>query len=255
MNQNSTIVYVYINDNVAISSLRSATVLQKIILPTSAYSALSLLVCISVLASPNLKDPTYKFLLAIATADFLYMFLSFIGQAANLGCQSVPMLCGSRSQYIVAIMDWIIARYSTSCLAVFSILSEIYLTIDRLLMIQNIRTLRGLTFKHVGPILICTSLIYYSPVWFTFQVVASGRVFVYRNQTYPEYVLTKSAIGKSDAGTVLSTALNFIRLSLVVIVLLILNLITVICFARYINRKKSLLIRSGRIFRILLFRI
>jgi hypothetical protein len=152
----------------------------------------------------------------------------------DVNCRPKPFLCGSDAQYFTHLMDWLLYHSFTSCIAIFSILSEIFLSTQRLLMIRGLNCLKSWNVKHVGPVLATVSLLYYLPVWFSYEIKATDLAYVYKNQTFREFDLPMS-----DAEWLLSS-LSIIRIFMVMIVLLSLNILSIIAFNRYLKSKSNL---------------
>jgi hypothetical protein len=195
---------------------------------------------IIVFAHPNLKDPVFKIFLTISISDFAYMVLNLVNTAIDVYCEPAPYMCGSRAQLAAFIMDQLSSNYLTSCLALYSILGEIFLSTQRLFIIQNSRILKGLTVKTVGPALTIISLVYYLPYWFAYDFVKTGNVFFYRNQTYVEYSLVANDFANSLIGNWFLSALSIVRMLLVSVVLFIINIISVFYFRKYFSERTKL---------------
>jgi hypothetical protein len=203
-------------------------------------------ISIVVFAHPNLKDPAFKILLTVAIVDFSYMCLLLLNRVMDMYCEPMPFMCGSNAQLFAFITDQLIMNYLTSCMAIYSILCEIFLTVQRMFLIKNKFLLKNVTVRTVGPIFGITSLIYYSPYWFAYDFVTTNKVYVYRNQTYLEWNLVANDFGNSDAGKWLLSALGIFRMLLVLVVLLVLNIVSAVVFRNHFSKRAMLL--SGIIF-------
>jgi hypothetical protein len=208
-----------------------------------------ILLNILVFANPRLADPAFKILLTIAITDLLYMLLDLINLFMDIYCEPMPFMCGNggiNGQYISFFLDQLLGNYLTSCLALYSILAEIFLITQRLFHITDLRGLRGLTARHVSPVIAVISLIYYLSFWFCYAFKATGQIFVYKNHTYVEYNLELTRFGETSAGTWLLSALNIVRMALVIVVLFFLNMLSVVYFQKFLKKKSNLTGKSGK---------
>jgi hypothetical protein len=198
-------------------------------------------ISIVVFAHPNLKDPAFKILLTVATVDFSYMCLLLLNRVMDMYCEPMPFMCGSNAQLFAFITDQLVNNYLTSSMAIYSILCEIFLTLQRTLLIKNNTLLKNVTVKTVGPIFGIVSLIYYSPYVFAYDFVTTNKVYEYRNQTYVEWNLVANDFGISAAGSWLLSALSIFRTILVLVVLLGLNIVSTVLFRNHFSKRAMLL--------------
>jgi hypothetical protein len=208
------------------------------------FSAICAFIVILVCASSNLKDPTYKFILVVAITDCIYMTLLILQLFLDASCTPTPFISSSSAQYITLFLRQLINNCITSSLVLFSILSEIFLSAQRLFLIRGMPFLKNLTVKHVGPILGVISLIYYLPSWFTDNVKPNGIIYSYKGENYTAYTLGMTEFGETSASTWLGTVLDFFRMFLVNIVLLIVNIISIISFRKYMANKSNLIVQA-----------
>jgi hypothetical protein len=209
-----------------------------IVLTSSAFSLICCAMNVAVLSSSKLKDPLYKFMMLISSVDFLYMVQVVVGIFLEVECLPAPYLCGGDyAQYFASWFYQASANYLTSCLAIFSILSEIFLTIQRLFLIKKLNHLKSLTWRHVSPGIAVISLLYYAPVWFSFTVVPTEVVYSYKGQNYTEWSLASTDIGNTVASSAILTSLQVFRTFLVMVVLLALNIASVFAFQKYMSKK------------------
>ena len=103
------------------------------------FSMLASLINLVVFANKNLRENhfTYNCLLCMSISDLSYSSLLIIWQYLSRFCQRSPLQCGSSAQYFSQIWSIAILDYFTSCLAIFSIFLEIFLTIQRYFLITN----------------------------------------------------------------------------------------------------------------------
>jgi hypothetical protein len=156
--------FIFTDPNTDLSKLVVYENAYKIAISTGVISLICCALNIAVLAHPTLKDPLYKCIMVISAVDFFYLLLVIVGSILEVDCMPAAYLCSANGQCVVTWFTHFNFSYLTSCLAIFSILSEIFLTTQRLFLIKNIKHLTNLTWKHVSPVIGLISLIYYVPV-------------------------------------------------------------------------------------------
>jgi hypothetical protein len=87
-------------------------------------------------------------------------------------------LCGEKGQLSSYMSLIIVDDYLSSCLAIFNIMMEVYLSVNRLLLIKKVNLIKDVTVRTVGPICGSLALIYYLPSLFANQVDKTGKVCV-----------------------------------------------------------------------------
>jgi hypothetical protein len=203
------------------------------------YMAISFsLLNISVLLNKKLKESLYRFLLIMATVDTLYGI--FVLSIVWTECpKENPNEC-SPYLYLVHLILFIgVSEYLTSCLALFNILLEIFLTTQRIFLISNLQIYRNASVKRVCFALLFISLIFYSPVLFMNQITS-----LYSKNEHSSRVVNfkrvRTEFGKTEYIKWTLIGLNSTRVALVTIVLLILNIVAIIKFNQYFERKFQL---------------
>lgn len=200
------------------------------------FGATTVSINISVFVNKKLTDRTYTFLLIESIVDMLYICMMGFSSVINCGTP-----CQSRSNTLWAlIIRYGLYEYLTSCFAINNILIQIYLSLDRLLIISNrsqtIFQKLGLkpTISAIG----LFSLAYYSPVLFIRKYVALG------DGTWKLFL---TDFGMSKAGRLIPGVLSTIRLILVTICLFSINMITFVKFKRHVNKKSKLTFNPSQI--------
>jgi hypothetical protein len=239
-NQTHKINYIDVDPLLDTQTLVANSAYNIVSAVTTAAMTIPTFISIAVFANPKLKDPAFKILLAVAIVDFSYMSLHFFNTLMDMYCKPMPFMCGSNVQQFSFIANQLIFNYLTSCMALYSILSEIFLTVQRMLLLKNNFVLKNVTVRIVGPVCGAISLIYYSPYWFAYDFITTGNVYVYRNQTFVEWNLVENDFGSSVAGSWLLSALSIIRMVLVLVVLLVLNIISTVRFRNHFSRRVTL---------------
>jgi hypothetical protein len=201
---------------------------------------------ILVFAHPNLTDPSFKILLTIAIADFLYLTLGLFSFVIDINCQPMPFMCGSSVQYFTYLFDYLYTYYLSNCLSLFSILAEIFLTTERILKIRNSNLFKNITVKTVILALTILSAVFYIPMFISFNLITTGKFYLYKNDIYVEYNLARSDFGISKTGSWLMSSQGIIRAFLVMIVLLVLNVVCILSFQSLVYEKANVSVKPGK---------
>jgi hypothetical protein len=188
------------------------------------------------------KSKMFEYLLVMSVVDFLYSLVGLIWQLLAKYCNEGKM-CGEYGQYFAIAYTIAIPIYYMSSMALFNILMEIFLTLDRLLMILNKPIIVKKTkLRIIVPSFAVFCTVYYVPLLF------QNKITPFLNNVWPnrtQYRMDATEFGLSDAGKVIPTVLSVIRLVLIFFVLFILNIITIVLFNTYQSRKKSMVIGAA----------
>lgn len=240
-------------------NLRAESSIKVYILVTpiiTLFGLVSNFINIIVFSNSKLKDSSYRLMLADSVIHFVY--LVFTGCGAAFYCVSI---CEVTSSYANKFFQLYFTDYLTSSLAIYSIFVEIYLSLQRLFIISNKKTLQNLSHKIVLSILFVLSLLFYMPNIFLKNIVSVERgvsiqsidVNVsYSNKTV-SFSLTTSIFGKSIYGKIIPVILTSIRIFLSIIVLSLINILTAIKFKKHFNRKYYLKAATITNFRSMIF--
>jgi hypothetical protein len=111
-----------------------------------------------VLSSRKLKDSSYKFMLANSINNFFYLLSVF----KFFDCDQT---CFPNQATLFHLIFYIaIDEYLSSCMAIFNLLIQIFLSFQRILLVLNKKFCLTITpFKGISAILI-VSLLYYAPI-------------------------------------------------------------------------------------------
>ncbi len=192
------------------------------------------LVSATVFANPKLKKSVYKFFLIQSIADALYSF-SLITIAPFYD------LCSSQSRqfdqhdtelkicYFYMFYAVFMSAFLTTCLSFFSIIDEIYLTLQRIYLVSNERSV--LIKKGANPYLVCLillplTLFAHTPVLFLSNI--NTVEYQLGNRTASVLVFHKTKFAESTEAVVIINLLNAVRMILVHVILLVVNIIAII---------------------------
>jgi hypothetical protein len=214
----------------------------------ASVSMLTSLVNVAVFAHPDLKDPTYKFLLVTSVLDIAYLVMAVFSYVYLKCCGDMPCLCGSDHQYKSQFLYILLLDYFTSSLAINSICTEIFLTVQRAYMIRKIGNLATLTVVKVGPVIGVISLVYYLPVWFLEKVVTTGNVYWFNGQAYTEYAIKATDFGSTQFGMSIWYIMSTLRIFLATFVMTTLNFFTISSFRSFLARKSKIVSSKHSIF-------
>jgi hypothetical protein len=235
----SSMTFININNQ---SVLRPGDVIRII---QSLLGMLTSFVCICIfIQKPILKSKssTFKYLLAMSANDFVYMLCLIVWIIlSKFTCiinKNMHTPHGLECSHFTLVYHIFISSYLTSAMALFDILLEIYLTLDRLFVIMNKKfPFKCSTTMSLIASLATFSLIFYSPILFL------NRIAIIQNEEKYS-ILEYTEFGKSKLGKSVPIILSLFRFFLVSIVLLILNVITIVEF-KFFHTKKNCIIKSA----------
>lgn len=201
------------------------------------------LISIKLLTNPRLRGPVYKFLLAMSISDSIYTGSMVMLAIMSIACGNNSSRCGQEAHFSLVLLYLIISEYLTSSLAFFNILVEIFLSIERLLLISGVKNLldKSKTLL-MSSILLIVSLLVYSPILFMNYVkdvkvpLASNHSTNQTTSFRTDYAPMKTEFGRSSLAMSIITALTLIRILLATLVLIILNSAVIIVLRFYFNK-------------------
>ncbi|CAF0953128.1 unnamed protein product [Brachionus calyciflorus] len=183
--------------------------------------------CINIIMFWNLKslDKTYKFYLISSLVDLFYSFIVAFYSLYSCGslCDSLNSNSLSKSIYMLVLDD-----YFTSCLAICNIFIELYLSTQRYLLIKKRKLVEKFKTCVIISAIFTISLIYYSPILFIKKIIKT------KDDGY-ETIRTK--FGETNLGSTIPIILSCIRLILASFILLIINILTLFYFTKYMKKK------------------
>jgi hypothetical protein len=188
---------------------------------------------VAVLANRRLHTSIFKGLCLTAVADCLYLLSMNIISVMIVACdlsmpQSAADRCGGPSISIYFyVLFMFLDEYLTSCLALFGILMEIYLTIQRILVITNSRScLARCPIRYMCSSIAALSFLIYSPYLAMYEVQG--------------HYIRSSEFGQSNAAVTIRTVIGLLRIFLVLFVLFVLNIVTIFKLKAYLLAKSRL---------------
>lgn len=174
------------------------------------------------------RDQIYKFYFFSSIADALYMTMIslYVLFSCGIPCENLNGKQLYRHVYMIVLDD-----YVTSCLAIYTILIELFITIQRYCMFTTNAILQTQRPKIFMAIICLFSLVFYIPVLFLKKIVHLGK---------NEYKIENTKFGLSAAGRVIPIVLSSIRLFVASFLLLVINIFTLIKFKKYLKKKKAM---------------
>jgi hypothetical protein len=191
----------------------------------------------SVLAHSKLKDTLYKFLLAMAVSDFLYSGLIFALSIFARLCYVGDV--GPTGYFVFLVLYILISEFITSCLAFFNIKLEIFLTLQRIVIISNNTDsfLKTSKYKYVCSFLMAVTATLYTPMLYMNEITRMEFYDESSNATLVDYRLVKTEFSRGRFALNYVTSLNTTRIALVTLVFLVFNIAAIVKFRAYLMKK------------------
>lgn len=186
---------------------------------------------ISVFLNPKMKNITFKYMLNTSIADVIY--LGCLSYNVMKYCTACPLYNTYYTQFYIAYEN----DYFTSCLAIFVIMTDIVISIERYLILKKMSFLRKISYKWITSILLLVSFIYYLPIIFFRDIITIKTNTTSLNTTFIQisYIAVKNTLGLSNFGRVMPIVLTVVRLFLGIVLLTVIN-----SFNTYELRKRIL---------------
>ena len=213
------------------------------------FGILTNLLNILVFLNAKMKDISFKYLLVTSISDLFYLVIlsySFIDLCTD---------CPLNNTYFTKFYDIFLFHYVAASLAIFCILTEIFLSLIRLSVLKKNNYLLSINYFKILAFLFLISFIFYSPLTLFKQIIP---IIINKNNSnnstndYIEYTEVKTQLGSSSFGTITTIVLQSIRMILAMIILTSINIMIVIEYRkRYSNRFKNqtFFISKGNIYR------
>ena len=194
----------------------------------------------------KLKDRLYRYMFANSLADVAYtslMNFTILFSVFIVCNKSIPFGCPSSYSYYLSIVMYILfMEYMTSCLAFFNIVLEIFLTVERIILISNFDSnrLKNAKTKLVCSVIFSIALFLHSPLLFVNKI--TGEMFNSDNNpnNKTKLKLEKTEFGASYIAKTYLSSLSILRIVLVIFVLLVLNVVALFKFKAFTRNKQNL---------------
>ncbi len=186
----------------------------------------------------NLKDSSFKYMLVTSFSDLLYLGLSLI--AAILS--DLYEADGFNHSYFKNIYLLWIDDYFTGCLAIFCILIDIVLALQRYLILLNKTCCQKMSHNIIMIVLLIISLIYYLPILYFTDVICN-----FSNQTnLTQCKAVRNQQGSSLLGNLSVILMSAFRIFLVIIILTSINILNSYEFKKRFRNYHSTSTMSGK---------
>jgi hypothetical protein len=195
------------------------------------------------------QKPMLQFFLAMSLSDVIYSLIFAIlipisracmWQKENNSAEDADLkVC-----YIASVLFIMLSDYLASCLALFNISIEIFVTCQRVIIVSRDLTANEKR-QRLRPWAICllifiVSLTVYSPVLLMNKV----QLVEIRNETTGavrrDYSNEKNEFGRTSGGLFIIKLVTLFRMFLVTVVLTVVNIIASIKFTAFLKRKSAL---------------
>ncbi len=191
------------------------------------------------------KNSLNRFMLAYSIADCLYLSIGSFSFVFKCGS-----LCDLDNSFSAQVYGYIFIDYITSVLAIFNILIEVFISIQRYLSIINkkIRIFNQSTNKTLL-ILLITSLIYYLPFVFSKTIIHKElniSINNYNEQMIEQdlnqtiYSLEENQFGKSQFGKIVILIMAAIRNLFFLNLIIVFSILTLFEFRKYLLKKTKI---------------
>jgi hypothetical protein len=183
------------------------------------------------------SSETFYYLLAMSIFDFLYLGPLLLSNIINKLCSSSSTQCGEIAQYLSLFLVISVNNYLSSSFALFNIIFEIFLTIQRLFIIDNKEFLPKLTVRRLVLINLVISIAFYSPIGFQSRIRSS--LIKLNGTNLTEFKLVNTEFGNSFVGKLTPIILSTVRIVLCGPILFAVSLANIFVLKKYLAKKKS----------------
>lgn len=192
------------------------------------FGTFTSLINFKVFNNKKFADQIYKYFIFTSANDFIYCFiLSFYVLVA---CGSICDKLRSKT-YLSQFYLLFFGDYLTSALALIGIIIEIFVSLQRLFLILNKSLMQNLKPILVILIISLFCLMFYLPILFVRAIVPLGD---------NKFQIVISEFGSTNFGAIIPSIISAFRLFLASCVMLIINLITLGHFKKYLNKKNKI---------------
>jgi hypothetical protein len=220
-------------------------------IPIILFGTIASLINVIIFSDKNFKDKIFTFLLVHSIVEFLYLFLLNFIPVPYCG---VYCSFGLSHSYLACLIALAIDYYFTSCLAIFNIMVEITISLQRFLLLSNLNYClflkNGSPFK-ILLVLFIISLLFYLPELFISKIDVlpidqiPNEYKMNSNETIDYYYITSTHFADENPNIVgyFELLTNILRGPGAMVILTIINFLTVLKFKKHINKKRE---RKGK---------
>lgn len=205
---------------------------QIVSLSVNVASILTASVNVVVFVNLRSKDQVYQFLLVSSIVELVYLIVGAYLSTMGPMCDASPLTCGSTAQYVNKINNVWLTGFFNSVLAFYCILNELFLSLQRLLILKKSMFMKSWKVWVVGPVMGIISALVYMPVLLVQSVKQTGSIN-FNGDIYPVY----SVVYVPNTSTIVSMVQAFLRALLVIVGMTTLNVATLFNFRSFVNKK------------------
>jgi hypothetical protein len=194
------------------------------------FGVLTNLINITVFVNPRITDKCFKYMLVNSISDMVYLSLFLVVYYIPMHFCVAKCQIGSYS-YTAQLLFFLFDDYFSSTLAFFNILTDILLSLKRLMIVTNKYYATWISYKVAISACYLLALILYSPVLFLKEIEPSSSP----NGTFYTIVPTKFA--SSGIGTATPIILSSFRIFMGIVVLSTINIVTTLKLKSQLMKK------------------
>ena len=212
-----------------------------------AFGVITNAISASVFSSPKMKDVSFKYLLAISISDMFYLGIN--SYWFSYYCEQFSL----NKTYSANVYKLYLREYLGRCFAIFSVITEVLLSLERYMVLLNKSYLKEKTHKSLIVACLALSFVYYSPLLalrkialVNDSVYSVNKTVVNSTTLSPSYRLVGSGIASQTTRKVIPIVLICFRYFLVTIVFPCINILNVYEFRkRYLGHPQKTTIETG----------
>jgi hypothetical protein len=214
-------------------------------IPVTIFGTFTNLVNIIIFSHKTFKDKIFTYLLFHSTAEFLYLFMMNFIPFPYCGVYCDFTVRNSR---ISILIELVIDDYLTSCLAIFNILLEVFISLQRYSLLSSISCFRfnflnmNSSPYYVLIIIGIISLLYYLPIFLIFEISQIDDTMIpnrlkMNGEKYFVKTSTQFSIEHESVQEYFEFIVNFFRGPVCMAMLTLINLLTLLKFRKQIKKK------------------
>jgi hypothetical protein len=186
---------------------------------------------IAVFLNPQLKDPTYRYMLCHSLSNFFYLIILSLSIVSE--CKKS---CTANRIYFSKIYNLVLIEYFTSSLALFSILIDINLSIQRYMKVSKSQLTKFFEFKMVVSVIFLFSLIFYAPLLHIYEIVP---IFSFNTNKTISFDIRIKTFSNKSFGYLIPIFLTSIRIFLATVLLGSVNILSALKFYNHFKTKTN----------------
>ncbi len=194
------------------------------------FGVLTNLINITVFVNPRITDKCFKYMLVNSISDMVYLSLFLVVYYIPMHFYITKCQIGSYS-YTAQLLFFLVNDYFSSTLAFFTILTDILLSLKRLMIVTNKYYATWISYKVAISACYLLSLILYSPVLFLKKIEPRSGP----NGTF--YTIVPTNFAETRIGTATPIILSSFRIFMGIVVLSTINIVTTLKLKSQLMKK------------------